>query len=397
MINTDVLINRAWAEIDLDCIAHNVREIRRVIGPHPEIMAVVKADAYGHGVRETVQTMLDAGATRIAVSMLDEALELRQIGIDVPILVLSYTDPKRAGEIIRQGITQTVFSHDLAKALSRAAKKEGMPARIHIKIDTGMSRVGFAPGFAAVKAVAAISKLPGIVVEGVFTHFASADETDPAFTLRQFEQFESILFELNRVGFRMPLRHVANSAATLAFPDLALDMVRPGIILYGILPSAEVVPVMHDGEPLQLRPAMSLKAHVIMVKRIGKGATVSYGRTWRAHRASRIATLPIGYGDGYARALSNHAHVLIHGQFAPVIGRICMDQCMVDVTDIEGVVKPGDEVVLMGTQGNRSIRVEELAASAGTIPYETICLVGKRLPRVYKRDGEVAMVHNYLL
>ena len=397
MIGTDQLINRAWAEIDLDCIAHNVREIRRVIGPHPEIMAVVKADAYGHGVRETVQTMLDAGATRIAVSMLDEALELRQIGIDVPILVLGYTDPKRAVEIIRHGITQTVFSHDLAKALSRAAQKEALPARIHIKIDTGMSRVGFLPGYAAVKAVAAISKLPGIVVEGVFTHFATADETDPAFTLRQFEQFESILFELNRVGFRIPIRHVANSAATLAYPDLALDLVRPGIILYGIMPSPEVVPVVQDGQPLTLRPAMALKAHVILVKKVGKGATVSYGRKWKADRPSRIATLPIGYADGYARAFTNRARVLIHGQYAPVIGSVCMDQCMVDVTEVEGVVKPGDEVVLMGSQGDHCITAEELASLAGTIPYETVCLVGKRIPRVYKRSDEVVMVHNYLL
>ena len=397
MTNMDRLVNRAWAEIDLDCIAHNVREIRRLIGAHTEIMAVVKADAYGHGVRETVQTMIEAGATRIAVSMLDEALELRRIGIEVPILVLGYTDPKRASEILRHGITQTVFSHDLAQALSLASRTEGLPARIHVKIDTGMSRVGFLPGYAAVKAVAEISGLPGIVIEGIFTHFASADEVDPAFTHRQFEQFESILAELNRIGILVPIRHVSNSAATLAFPEMTLDMVRPGIILYGILPSADVVSVSAETGPIRLQPAMSLKAHVILVKEIGAGMPVSYGRRWTASRPTRIATLPVGYADGFSRACSNRARVLVNGQYAPVVGSVCMDQCMVDVTDIAGPVRPGDEVVLFGSQQGKHIPVEELAAFAGTIAYETICLVGKRIPRVYKRGGEIVMVHNYLL
>ncbi len=398
-MNLDSLVNRAWAEIDLDRIAHNVGEIRRLTGPRTEIMAVVKADAYGHGVRETVETMIGAGATRIAVSMLDEAIQLRRLGITVPILVLGYTDPKRSAEVIRNGVTQTVFSHDLAGALSTAAQAEGKPARIHVKIDTGMSRVGFLPGYSAVKDVVAISRLAGIVIEGIFTHFASADEADPTFTRRQFEQFESMLEELSRIGVQVPLRHAANSAAILAHPATALDLVRPGIILYGILPDAGIRPVGADGMPrvVDLRPAMSLKAHVILVKEIPAGMPVSYGRRWTASGTARIATLPIGYADGYPRVLSNRARVLVNGQYAPVVGSICMDQCMIDITDIDGPVAPGDEVVLFGEQAGNCIAVEEIAALAGTIPYETVSLVGKRIPRVYRRGGEIVRIHNYLL
>lgn len=398
-MNLDSLVNRAWAEINLDHIAHNVGEIRRLAGPRTEIMAVVKADAYGHGVRETVETMIEAGASRIAVSMLDEAIQLRRLGITVPILVLGYTDPKRAAEVIRNGVTQTVFSHDLAGALSSAAQEEGKPARIHVKIDTGMSRVGFLPGYSAVKDVVAISRLPGIVIEGIFTHFSSADDADPVFTRRQFELFESMLEELNRIGVQVPLRHAANSAAILAHPPTMLDLVRPGIILYGILPDAGIRPAGADGTSITVdfRPAMTLKAHVILVKEIAAGMTVSYGRKWTATRPSRIATLPIGYADGYSRLLSNRARVLVNGQHAPVVGSVCMDQCMIDVTDVEGPVAPGDEVVLFGEQAGNRIAVEELAALSGTIAYETVCLIGKRIPRVYRRGGEIVRIHSYLL
>lgn len=396
-LSMERLIHRAWAEIDLDAIAHNVAEIKRLVGRRTEIMAVVKADAYGHGVRETVSTMIDSGVTRIAVSMLDEALQLRELGIEVPILVLGHSDPKRALEIIRHSVTQTVFSHDLAGALSEAAVREGKPAKVHVKIDTGMSRVGFLPGYSAVKSVVLISQLPGLIIEGIFTHFASADEADTTFTRQQFEMFESILSELNRIGVFIPIKHVSNSAAVLAFPDMTLDMVRPGIILYGILPGNELRIDTKNEKPPSFRPAMTLKAQVILVKEISEGTTVSYGRKWRASRASKIATLPIGYADGYTRNFSNRARVLINGQYAPVIGSICMDQCMIDVTDINSCVKTGDEVVLIGKQGGLNIAVEELADLAGTISYETLCLIGKRIPRVYRRDGLVVSVHNSLI
>lgn len=384
--------NRAWVEINLDHIEHNVKAIANRVGKMTEIMAVVKADAYGHGVFETVTTLLESGASRLAVSMLDEAIQLREIGVHVPILVLSYTEPMRAEEIIEYNITQTVFSHDLALALSKAAVKLGKQARIHIKIDTGMTRVGFQPGYSAVKDVVAISKLPGVVIEGLFSHFASADETGRDYTLLQYERFESIIQELNRIGILIPVKHIGNSATIMQYPNLDLDMVRPGIILYGLYPSDEV-----DRSVLNLKPAMTFKARVVLVKDVEPGSPISYGRTFVTRRKSRIATIPIGYADGYSRLLSNRGRVLIHGEVAPVVGRICMDQCMVDVTDIPVEVKTGDEAVVFGKQGKREITVDEIAKLSQTVNYEVVCLIGKRVPRVYLKGGQIVSVVNYLL
>lgn len=384
--------SRAWAEIDLDNLAHNVREIRRLAGKRTEIIAVVKADAYGHGTLETVETLLENGVTRLAVSMLDEAIQLRKISIDVPILVLNHTDFRRLNEVLEYNITQTVYSHEMAKALSEEALRHGTKARVHIKIDTGMTRVGFKPGYSAVKDVVAIMKLDGIIIEGIFTHFAAADTKDRAYTLRQFELFESIIEELNRIGVLIPIRHVSNSGAIIQYPEMILEAVRPGIILYGIYPSDEV-----DRSVIDLKPVMSLKANVIHVKDVETGVSISYGRTFTTRRSSRIATVPIGYADGYSRLLSNKSRVLINGQYAPVVGNICMDQMMVDITDISGEVKAGDEVVLIGRQGDNEITAEEIAGLMGTIPYEILCIIGKRVPRVYIRNGSVVNVLNYLL
>jgi len=383
---------RAWAEINLDNIAHNVREVSKRVGKMTEIMAVVKADAYGHGVFETVPTLLENGASRLAVSMLDEAIQLREFGVKVPILVLGYTEPSRAEDIIKYNITQTVFSHELAEALSDAAVKMGKQARIHIKIDTGMTRVGFKPGYGAVKDVVRISELPGIIIEGLFSHFASADETDREYTMLQFERFESIIQELNRIGVLIPVKHIANSAAVIQYPNLHLNMVRPGIILYGLYPSDEV-----DRSSIDIRPGMELKARVVLVKEVEEGTPVSYGRTFVTKRKSRIATLPIGYADGYSRLLSNRGRVLIHGQYAPIVGNICMDQCMVDVTDIDEEVKTGDEAVIFGVQGKNEITVDEIAKLCNTINYEVVSLIGKRIPRVYFKGGKVVNVVNYLI
>lgn len=385
-------LNRAWAEINLDNIEHNVKEVAKRVGKMTEIMAVVKADAYGHGVFETVPTLLESGASRLAVSMLDEAIQLREIGVKVPILVLSYTDPARAGEIIQNNITQTVFSHDLAQALSKTAVKLNKPAKIHIKIDTGMARVGFQPGYCAVKDVVQISNLPGIIIEGLFSHFASADEADRDYTYVQYERFESIIQELNRIGILIPVKHIANSATIIQYPIFDLDMVRPGIILYGLYPSDEA-----DKNVIDLKPAMEFKAKIVMVKEVDEGTPVSYGRTFVTSRKSRIATIPIGYADGYSRLLSNRGRVLIHGHYAPVVGRVCMDQCMVDITDIPEDVRTGDEAVIFGKQGNREITVDEVAALSQTINYEVVCLIGKRVPRVYLKGGKVVNVVNYLL
>jgi alanine racemase len=385
-------LNRAWAEINLDHIAHNVREIRRITDKKAEIMGVVKADAYGHGVMEVARTLLQHGVSRLAVSMLDEAVQLRKNGITVPILVLSYTDPRRSEEIILHDVTQAVFSHDLAGALSDAAVRLKRNVKIHIKIDTGMTRVGFMPGYSAIKNVLEINKLPRIIIEGLFTHFASADEREKEYTYMQFERFMSICSELNRIGVYIPIKHCANSAAIVEFPEMHLDMVRPGIILYGMYPSEEV-----DKSRIDLRPAMTLKANVILVKDVEPNTCISYGRIFTTARASRIATIPIGYADGYTRMLSNKGKVLVNGEIAPVVGRVCMDQCMIDVTDLGSEVKVGDEAVLFGSQGDSRIAIEEVAAAIGMINYEMVCIIGKRIPRAYLEGGRVSTVLNYLI
>ncbi|HOA55142.1 MAG: alanine racemase [Clostridiaceae bacterium] len=387
----DYKLNRAWAEIDLDAIAHNTREIKKLTGSKVEMMGVVKADAYGHGVLEVVRTLLDNGVTQLAVSMLDEAIQIRKMGIDVPILVLNYTDPARADEIIHNRVTQTVFSTDLAQALSAAAVRLGKDVRIHVKVDTGMTRVGFIPGYNAVRNIMEISRLPGIILEGIFTHFASADESDKSYTLMQFERFMNLCTELTRAGIHIPVKHVCNSAGILQYPEMHLDIVRPGIILYGLYPSREVA------GKIDLRPAMTLKANVIFVKDVDKDTYVSYGRTFRTDRKSRIATIPIGYADGYTRLMSNKGRMLVNGEYAPVIGRICMDQCMLDVTDLKHDVHVGDEVVIFGRQNGSCISVDEIADQVGTINYELVCIIGKRIPRVYLKEGKICGVLNYLI
>ncbi|MDF2984975.1 MAG: alanine racemase [Eubacterium sp.] len=385
-------LNRAWAEINLDNIAHNIREIRRITNKNAEIMGVVKADAYGHGVMEVARTLLENGVSRLAVSMLDEAIQLRKNGFGVPILVLGYTDPIRVNEIIENDVTQSVFSHELAKALSDEAVKQGKKVKIHIKIDTGMSRIGFLPGYSAVKNVVEISRLPNIIIEGLFTHFATADEKNREFTLLQFERFMSICYELQRIGIHIPVKHCANSAGIIEYPDMHLDMVRPGIIQYGMYPSEEV-----DKTKIHLKSAMTLKANVILVKEIEKDTSISYGRIFTTARTSRIATIPIGYADGYMRMLSNKGKVIIHGEYAPVVGRVCMDQCMVDVTDLNSTVEVGDEVVLVGAQGDNVITAEDVAQLIGMINYEFVCIVGKRIPRAFIKDGKISKILNYLI
>ncbi len=385
-------LNRAWAEISLDNIAHNIREIRRITSKNAEIMGVVKADAYGHGVMEVAKTLLENGASRFAVSMLDEAIQLRRAGIEVPILILGYTDPIRASEIIENDVTQSVFSHELAQALSDEAVRQGRKVKIHIKIDTGMSRIGFLPGYSAVKNVVEISRLPNIIIEGLFTHFATADEKNREYTYTQFERFMSICSELQRIGIHIPVKHCANSAGIIEYPEMHLDLVRPGIILYGMYPSEEV-----DKSKIELKPAMTLKANVIMVKEVEKNTSISYGRIFTTNRTSKIATIPIGYADGFTRMLSNKGKVLIHGEYAPVVGRICMDQCMVDVTDIGNSVEVGDEVVLIGSQGQNNIMVEDVAQTIGMINYELVCIVGKRIPRAFVKDGKISKILNYLI
>ncbi|NLC67683.1 MAG: alanine racemase [Clostridiaceae bacterium] len=384
--------SRAWAEINLDNMAHNVKEIRKITNKRTELMGVVKADAYGHGAVEVARALLENGVSRLAVAMIDEAIQLRKHGIDAPILIMSHTDPSRAEDVIKYNVAQTVFSYELAEVLSNAAIRLGHKARIHIKVDTGMTRVGFKPGYGIVEGIIEMSKLKGIIVEGMFTHFASADENDRDYTYMQFEKYISICTELRRVGIHIPIKHVANSAALIEFPEMHLDMVRPGIILYGHYPSSKI-----DRSKINLKPAMTLKANIILVKEVEYNIPVSYGRVFTTRRRSKIATVPVGYADGYSRTLTGKARVLINGEYAPVVGAICMDQFMVDVTDVKSDVKVGDEVVIFGTQAGKEIKAEEVASLAGTINYEVISVVGKRIPRVYLKGGKIYSVLNYLV
>ncbi|HWR38867.1 MAG TPA: alanine racemase [Patescibacteria group bacterium] len=361
-----------WAEINLAAIAHNVREIRRQLRPGVQFCAVVKANAYGHGAEPVARTVLDAGADRLAVAILDEALTLRRAGFTVPILILGYTPPHLAAQVVAHDITQTVYSLDSVRALSAAAVAAGKQVSVHLKVDTGMGRIGLCPeeilDFARQAAA-----LPGIFVEGIFSHFASADEEDKHFAREQFQRFQTMLAELEAAGVSIPIRHIANSAATLEMPETHLDMVRPGIILYGLWPSDEVCHVV------DLQPAMTLKAQISHVKTVPAGTSVSYGRHYSAPASRTIATLPIGYADGFSRLLSGKTAAAVHGRTVPQVGRICMDQCMLDVSDVPDVTV-GDTALLFGAP---PLSTDWVAAQLGTINYELVCMVGRRVPRIY--------------
>ncbi|MFC4766844.1 alanine racemase [Effusibacillus consociatus] len=370
------MIRPTWAEINLSNIAHNVQEFRRILPPHTRIMAAVKADGYGHGAVQVAKRALAAGVTYLAVASVEEAIELRQARILAPILVLGYTPPTAVEHVVRWNLTQTVFQTDVAEALAKTAAAAGKSARIHVKVDTGMGRIGVQ----AEEAAAFISQLSGrdgIEVEGMFSHFATADAADKQYAEGQILRWKTLLGQLEERGMKIPLRHIANSAAAIEFPEMAYDMVRIGISLYGLYPSKEV-----NRSKVDLRQALRLVSQIVHLKILPRGAGVSYGAARIDREQAVIATIPIGYGDGYSRRLSGKAHVLIRGQRAPIIGRICMDQCMVDVTDIEGV-SLGDEVVLYGGQEKDFISLDEIADLLGTISYEVACDLGKRVPRVY--------------
>lgn len=384
-------IRAAWAEVDLDALAHNMREVRRLAHKDALVTAVIKADGYGHGAKKIAQTLLDSGADRFAVAVLDEGIELRYSGFKVPILILGFTDKERAEEIVRNDLEQTVYSWDLAEALSLEAGKLGRTARIHIKIDTGMGRIGLQPDRDSVQLIKKISQLPNIIIEGIFTHFAVADSSDKTYTRIQYGRFNSILDELEKEGVEINLRHCGNSAAIIDLQDMHMDMVRAGIMIYGLKPSDEVM----LGK-LELKQVMSLKVRISHIKDIEAGQSVSYGRRFIAGEKRRIASLPIGYADGYTRMLTGKGEVLVNGVRVPLVGSICMDQCMIDVTGIEDV-KVGDEAVLFGKQGDGFIHVDELAEKLGTINYEITCMINKRVPRVYIRNGEIVDIQNYII
>jgi len=367
-----------WVEIDRGALANNVRQLRRVIGPRCQLAGVVKANAYGHGALPVSTAILAAGADRLAVATLSEALELRAGGVRAPILVLGYTPARQAAEVVRHGVAATVYDLPSAQALGHAAVQQGAPAMIHVKVNTGMNRLGVEAAQAA-SFVRALHAIPGLDVEGVFTHFATSD-TDRRFTLEQTARFRAVISELEAAGLRPPLVHAANSAATLTLPETHFDMVRCGIALYGLDPDDEITPI-----PPDFRPVLAWKAQVAQVRTLAPGQGVSYGLEFVAQRTTTLAVIPLGYADGFPRRPLTWGSVLIHGCPAPITGRVCMDQTIVDVTDIVAAgetVRQGDEVALIGRQGGAAISAEEAARRIGTINYDVVSRIQARVPRL---------------
>jgi len=365
-----------WAEIDLASIKHNITEIKRRVGNTP-IIGVVKADGYGHGAVEVSKVLLNNGVSALAVATLSEAIQLRNAGITVPVIMLGLTPWHYQKILIEYDITPVVASYSDTRALSALAVEAGTTVDVLVAVETGMGRIGLMPSKESVNEIIGINNLPNIRIKGIFSDFSSADEKDKSYTFQQIENFNRFYQDLEAAGISIKFRTHANSAATMEVPEAWFDAVRPGIILYGCYPSNEV-----DKSLLSLKPAMTLKASIVFLKRVPAGTSISYGRKFVTERESVIATIPIGYADGYPRLLSGKGRVLIRGQYAPVVGNICMDQCMVDVTDIPNV-KKYDEVVLIGTQGDKTILADEIAEKTGTINYEIVCRIGKRVPRVY--------------
>jgi len=363
-----------FAEIDLGAVRHNLRRIKEILGRDTRILGVVKADAYGHGMEELSRTIVKEGVDYLGVASLDEACGLRRIGIKNRIIVLGAILAEEAEGVARFNVIQTVSDLRIAKVLSKLGQARNKKIKLHIKIDTGMGRIGFwheeAVGF-----VKKIASLKNIVIDGIFTHFPSAEDDRP-FTRRQIQDFNSLIEGLRGHDIDIPVKHTSNSMALIDFKESRMNMVRPGLILYGLYPRRDLM------RRLDLRAALKLKTKVIYVKSVPKGRTISYGKSYVAGKATRIATIPVGYGDGYSRHLSNRADVLIKGRRAPIVGRVCMDMCMVDVGHIDGV-RSGDDVVLIGRQGKEIIRAEELARLTDTIPYEVVCNIGRRVPRIY--------------
>ncbi len=377
---------RVIAKIDLDAILHNFNEVKKMINKDAKMLSVIKADGYGHGAVPIAQLLKDK-TDYFAVSIIEEALELRNAGIDTPILIIGYTSPDRFKELLLNDIDQTVFHLDVAQNLSRVATAIGKTAKIHIEIETGMNRTGFPTCPESLEIIEKIAKLPNIQIEGIFTHFANADMCDKTSEKEQKRDFRDFLMSVENKGISIPIKHCCNSAATIDADD-HFDMIRVGLLLYGLFPSEEV-----HKEKLCLIPAMELKTHVIFVKTVGAGQGVSYGHTYITEKKTKIATFPIGYADGYPRALSSKGRVLIKGKYAPIIGRVCMGLTMVDVTDID-CVEVGDEVTLIGVQGVNAITVEELGALSESFNYEIICGISKRVPRVFFKNGKEFLFHS---
>ncbi len=376
------LLGPIWIEIDLDAIAQNVKNIKQLIGEKKELMAVVKGNAYGHDILEVSSVVLNNGATRLAVARLEEGIFLRKAGITVPVLILGLTLKQQAELLVSYNITPTVCEYEMIEKLSESAIKEDKVVKVHLKVDTGMGRIGIFShdilGF-----IKKIRALKNVEIEGIFTHFSVADEKDKTYTEKQFRKFMGVLTALEKEGIRIPIKHLGNSATLLDLPHMWLDLVRPGISIYGLYPSTEVQ------KTIKLIPAHSFKTRIVFLKELSMGKSIGYGRTYTTNqRRTKVASLPLGYADGYNRLLSNQGEVLVRGSRFPVIGRICMDQTMIDVTNLPQV-EIGDEVVLWGRQGQEEITVEEIAEKIGTINYEIVHMPDKkRVPKLFIKDGK---------
>ncbi len=376
--------DRVWAEIDLDAALFNMEAMHRNLKPGTKMTAVIKTDGYGHGALQIARKLESLDYLwGYAVATFEEAMELRDGGIRKPVLILGYVFPYCYGELSEYGIRPACFREDMLEELSSAAQKTGKKTPVHIAVDTAMSRIGVRPDDSGLSFVKKALETPGIEVEGIFTHFSKADETPEDNTRRQIREFTEFCGRIEKeLGYRVPIRHCSNSAGLIRFPEANLDMVRAGITLYGLWPSEEV-----PKNVVPLKPILSLYSHIVYVKTVPAGTAVSYGGTFVTDRRTRLATIPVGYGDGYARGLSNKGEVLIRGKRVPICGRVCMDQFMVDVTDLPEA-KEGDKVTLIGTNGGETITMEELGEVSGRFNYEFACNLGKRIPRVYISKGE---------
>ena len=385
----DSFYRPTWVEVSLDALRHNIESFRRALPEGMRVMAVVKADAYGHGAVAVAKEAVDCGASYVGVAFLDEAIELRRAGFEAPILVLGYTPPDGVPLAIRYGITLTVFSDDLWEALDRVRESGGPLLKVHVKLDTGMGRLGLHREDDAIAYIERALRHPALIVEGLCTHFSCADMPDKSYTFEQHRKFDRIVKHFAEKGITFPYVHAGNSAAALDCPELSYNMVRLGIGMYGLYPSEHV-----RREKVALQPVMSFKTKPVLVKTLPPGSAISYGATYRTRGEETIATLPVGYADGYSRMLSNRVQVLVRGREVPVVGNICMDQCMANVTGLD--VTADDEFVLLGRQGDAVITAEQLANLLGTIPYEITCMISHRVPRVYIRNGRMVDVVNPL-
>jgi alanine racemase len=366
-----------WAEISVDAIQHNTKQFKKYIGESVNLMAVVKADGYGHGAVHVAKAAIEAGADFLAVAILDEAIELRESGITEPILVLGYTPIRSIRQAIIAGVDLTVFTEDVLDEVIFQAEQLQTTVSIHLKIDTGMTRIGVQTREEALSLTKKATGSPNVFLKGIFTHFANADSDDPSYTLLQFERFQSVLSFLEDHHLSIPLKHCCNSAGTINFPEMHLNMVRVGIALYGLYPDASL-----KNHPISLCQAMTLKTKIAVLKTVSETQPISYGCTYTPSSGSVIATLPIGYADGLSRLLSNRGQFLLQEQKVPVVGRVCMDQTMIDVSSVSAC-QHGDEVIIFGGNGEAFQSVDEIAHIMGTINYEVVCLIGKRVPRIY--------------